>query len=91
MKTLNHLENELNRKHPGFSQQVEEELERLQISDALRAARKAAGMTQAEVAGQMHVNRTYITQLESGPQNIKLSTLIRYTQTLGKHIRLEVA
>ncbi len=91
MKSLAHLEKELNTKHPGFSEQVAEELERLEISDNLRAARKAAGMTQKEVAGRMHVNRSYVAQLESGPQNVKLMTLIKYTKALGKHIRLQVA
>ncbi len=91
MKTLDQLEKKLNAKHPGFSLQVAEELERMEISDQLRAARKAAGMTQAEVAGRMHVNRSYVAQLESGPQNVKVSTLIKYTAALGKHMRLEVA
>ncbi len=91
MKTLDQFEKEQNAKYPDFSAQVAEELERLEISDNLKAARKAAGMTQAEVAGRMHVNRSYVAQFESGPQNVKVSTLIRYTAAIGKRMRLEVA
>ena len=91
MKTLTQLEKELDSKTPGFSALVAEELEQLKISDSLRKARLEAGMTQQEVAGRMQVNRSYISQLESGPQNIKLLTLIKYTQAIGKHIRLELA
>ena len=45
MKTLDQIRKKMNAKHPGFSAQVAEELERMEISDQLRAARKADGMT----------------------------------------------
>ena len=67
---------------------MSEGLEELRISEMLRAARKAAGMTQRDVAEKMHVNRTYVSQLEGNPQNITVQTLIKYTRAVGGHMAL---
>ena len=78
-------------KDPELKKRVSEELRQLKIGEELRAARKQAKMTQAQIAEKMCVNRSFISQIESGPQNITLATLIRYTESLGKHIHLQVA
>lgn len=91
MKTLKQLEKELCREHPDLSTMIAEELERLKISESLKAARKAAGMTQAEVAARMHVNRAYVAQLEGKPQNVTVSTLVKYTNAIGGMIDFKIS
>ena len=91
MKTLKQLEKELYRENPDLSEMVAEELERLHISESLKAARKAAGMTQAQVAERMHVNRAYVAQLEGKPQNVTVSTLVKYTNAIGGMIDFKVS
>jgi len=91
MKTLKQLEKELCKDEPGLSELIEEELERLKISESLKAARKAAGMTQAQVAERMHVNRAYVAQLEGKPQNVTVSTLVKYTNAIGGMIDVKIA
>lgn len=91
MKTLKQLEKELCREDSDLSGLIEEELERLKISESLKAARKAAGMTQAQVAERMHVNRAYVAQLEGKPQNVTVSTLVKYASAIGGMIDVKVS
>jgi predicted XRE-type DNA-binding protein len=91
MKTLKQLEKELCREESDLTVLIAEELERLQISESLKAARKAAGMTQAQVAERMHVNRAYVAQLEGKPQNMTVSTLVKYTNAIGGMIDVKIS
>jgi DNA-binding XRE family transcriptional regulator len=91
MKTLKTLTKELYQEEPDLAELVETELERLRISESLKIARKNAGLTQAQVAERMHVQRAYVAQLESRPQNITVSTLVKYTHALGGKIGIEIS
>jgi DNA-binding XRE family transcriptional regulator len=90
MKTLRQHIAEIDRDEPGFAKRIEEKVEQLKISEALKAARKSAGMTQGEVAERMHVNRAYISQLEGRPQNITVATLIKYTGAIGGDLSFKI-
>lgn len=90
MKKLNDLKPDLYREAPELEQLVAEELEQLEISAMLKAARKAAGMTQKDVAEKMHVNRAYVAQLEGKPQNVTVQTLLKYTHAVGRHMALVI-
>ena len=60
--------------------------------DAILAARKEAGLTQAQVAERMGTKATAVARLESallsGKHSPSISTLRKYAKALGK--RLEV-
>ena len=90
MKTLKQLEKELYKEDPGLKELVSEGLEELRISEMLRAARKAAGMTQRDVAEKMQVDRAYISQLEGRPKNVTVQTLIKYSCAVGGHMALTI-
>ena len=90
MKSFKQVKEELYKEKPCLRSMVAEELEQLHISEMLKAARKAAGMTQKDVAEKMHVNRTYVSQLEGNPQNITVQTLIKYTRAVGGHMALTI-
>lgn len=49
----------------------------------LRDERKAAGLTQAELAGRSELHRVYIARLESGAVDVPLSTVHRLADALG--------
>lgn len=59
------------------------------ILQALRKERKAQGKTQTEVAKEIGITQTYLSQLETG-MRLKFSTaiLLRYANALGKPITL---
>ncbi|MEI6892163.1 MAG: helix-turn-helix transcriptional regulator [Pontiella sp.] len=85
-KPLSELRNELYAESPGMEQDVKVMVEELRIQAQLYKARKAAGLTQQEVADRMNVNRSYISRLETNPENLKLGTLARYAQAVGMHL-----
>ena len=64
------------------------------ILDEILAARKAAGLTQAQVAKRMGTQTPAIARLESalatGKHSPSLSTLRRYAHALGKRVELHL-
>ncbi len=78
---------------------VKAELERLNkeefaILDEILQARKAAGLSQAEVARRMGTQAPAIARLESslatGKHSPSLSTLRKYAAALGKKVELHL-
>ena len=49
----------------------------------LSELRKAAGLTQQELAGQLGVNRTVVTSWETGVNNIPSKYLLTLAEALG--------
>ena len=90
MKAFKEVRDEWYAEDPSMKARVDAELEQLRVSAGLRSARKEAGMTQKQVAEKMHVKREYISRLENSPQNMKLSTLIKYTQSVGKRFDIAI-
>ena len=54
-----------------------------EIGAMLRSHRKARRMTQKQVAEAIGVHRQYITRIESGEHDLKVSTLGRLCSALG--------
>lgn len=90
MKTLTQFTKELTSEKPELAEMIEVELNELRLSERLKAARKSAGLTQLAVAERMHVNRAYVAQLESRPQNITIATLLKYSRAVGAQLKVEV-
>lgn len=57
------------------------------VGRALRALRKRAGLTQEQVAERMGTSSTYLSRLEAGQRDIRLSTLLRLLVALGADLR----
>lgn len=53
------------------------------LSDQLAAARRSAGMTQAELAKRAGVNRSTITGIETGAVDPAVDTLLSISRALG--------
>ncbi len=68
--------------------------EEFSILDQILAARKAAGLTQADVAKRMGTQAPAIARLESalasGKHSPSLNTLRKYAQALGKRVELHL-
>lgn len=56
---------------------------RLLVGENLRRLRLAAGVTQAELAARMGVDRAYISGLEKGDRNPTVVTLWHLSKALG--------
>ena len=57
----------------------------------LRQARESAGLTQEELAQQLGTKKSAISRIENHSEDIKLSTLVRVADALGKSININIA
>lgn len=61
------------------------------VGEMLRKARESAGVSQEELAGRLKTKRTAISRIENHADDIKLSTLERVAQALGKELKVKIA
>jgi ribosome-binding protein aMBF1 (putative translation factor) len=78
-------------KDPEFAKDFDSGYEQFKIGVMLKQAREEAGITQEELADRLHTKKTAISRIENHAEDINLSTLERFAQALGKHLKLEVA
>lgn len=57
----------------------------------LKQARLEAGLTQSEVAEAIGTKKTAISRLENHVEDVKLSTVEKYAQALGRRIEIKIA
>jgi len=65
--------------------------EQFKIGVLLKRAREEAGLTQEELAEKLSTKKSAISRIENHAEDIKLSTLKKFANALGKELRLEVA
>jgi transcriptional regulator with XRE-family HTH domain len=73
---------------PGFREMAVTERRRQALLAELVAQRRAAGLSQAEVADRMGTSQPAVARVEAGTGDVRLSTLERYAAAVGR--RLEV-
>jgi HTH-type transcriptional regulator / antitoxin HipB len=61
------------------------------LGQAIRHYRREAGLTQAELAKQSGLNRTYLSDLERGQETEQVKRLLRVLRLLGVRMTLEKA
>lgn len=71
---------------PANAAEIEEQQTRMDLVIALYEARRAAGLTQKELAEMLGTKQTYIAQIEKGKKNITFSTLTKYARACGKRV-----
>lgn len=71
---------------PANAAEIEEQQARMDLIIALYEARKAAGLTQKQLAEKLGTTQANIAELEKGKRNITFSTLARYARACGKRI-----
>ncbi len=76
---------------PEFAKGYEEGFAAFKIGVMLKLAREQAGMTQEQVALKLRTNKSAISRIENHADDIRLSTLHKYANALGRKIKLEVA
>ena len=74
-----------------FALEYDTGYEQFKIGALLKKAREEAGFTQEELAEKLHTRKSAISRIENHAEDIKLSTLKKFANALGKEIRLEVA
>ncbi len=74
-----------------FAENYDKGFENFKIGVLLRQARESEGITQEEVARKLNTKKSAISRIENHSEDIRLSTLRKYAEALGKEIRLEIA
>jgi predicted transcriptional regulator len=72
---------------PGFRQMAERR--RDMLAD-LVAERRAAGLSQTEVAARMGTSQSAVARLETGGVDVRLSTLERYASAVHRRLELHL-
>jgi len=75
----------------NFAQDYDAGYEQFKIGALLKKAREEAGFTQEELAEKLKTRKSAISRIENHAEDIKLSTLKKFANALGKELRLEVA
>ena len=57
-----------------------------EIGARIREARRAAGMTQEQLAEAVDITPVYVSRIENGVKRASLSVLLRITKVLDTHI-----
>lgn len=73
---------------PANAAKIQEQQARMDLIIAMHNARKAAGLTQKQVAEKLGITQASIAELERGRRNITHSTLIRYARACGKKVAI---
>lgn len=74
-----------------FGEKYDEGYEQFKIGVMLREARKAAGMTQEELARRLKTKKTAISRIENHAEDVKLSTMEKVASALGKRLLVKIA
>jgi len=75
-------------KRPGFLAEVDEEVERMAIAHKLKELRKAAGLSQAELAKRIGTKAPGIARMESGKFAPRIGVLHKVATALGVRLRI---
>lgn len=76
---------------PEFAKGFEAEYQQFKIGVMLKMAREEAGLTQEQLAEKLHTKKTAISRIENHAEDIKVSTLEKFAQALGKTLHIKVA
>jgi len=91
MKTLKKYISIRKKHDPGFARNFDKGYEQFKIGVMLKIAREEAGLTQEQLAGKLNTKKSAISRIENHAEDIKLSTLEKFAQALGKKLEVRVA
>ena len=74
-----------------FAKNFESGYEAFEFSVMLRQARERAGITQEMIAKKLGTKKSAISRIENHAEDIRLSTLEKYANALGKRLRVQLA
>jgi len=88
MGDLQKLKKELTKQDPEFWKGYEERFETFKLGALLKQARIEAGLTQKQIADQLHTTKSVISRMENHAKDIRLSTLEKFAKAVGRDIQV---
>ncbi len=90
MSDLEKYIEERKEKDKEFKEDFDSGYNDFKIGVLLKMAREEAGLTQEELANIIQTKKTAISRIENHADDIKLSTLKRFADALGKELKIEI-
>ena len=90
MDDLDRLIERLQARHPEGPGGFERGYQAFRLGAMLQLAREDAGMTQEQVAQRLGTKKSAISRIENNAGNLRLSTLQRYAEAVGRELVLEL-
>jgi len=78
------------KKNPDYWINYQEEFDLFKIGVLLKQAREEAGLTQEQVAKSLNTNKSAISRIENHASDIRLSTLEKFAQAVGKKLKVAI-
>jgi len=75
----------------AFAEGFDAGYEQFKIGTMLKQARIEAGITQEELAARLNTKKTAVSRIENHADDIKLSTLEKFAEAIGKRLTLKIA
>ena len=75
---------------PDFADNYESGFEDFKLGFLLKAIRMEKGISQDELARNIHTTKSAISRLENHAEDIKLSTIERVAKALGKRVVIQL-
>ena len=88
MSDLEKYINKRKKKDPEFAKGYEEGYKEFKIGILLKQAREQAGLTQEQLAKMINTKKTAISRIENHADDIKLSTIQKVANALGKNLEI---
>lgn len=79
------------KQNPNFRRELEEERRNLRIGMRIKELRLEKGITQEELARQIHTTKSAISRLENHADSITLATLQKVALALGKEVHIALS
>ena len=82
---------ERKKRDPEFASGYDQGYRDFKIGVLLRQARESAGYTQEEIAKKLNTKKSAISRIENHAEDIRLSTLEKFADVLGKRLEVNIA
>jgi len=76
------------KKSPGFALNFENGYESFKIGVLLRQVRIESGITQEQLAQKLNTKKSAVSRIENHAEDIRISTLKKYAEALGKKLNI---
>ncbi|MFY9224268.1 MAG: helix-turn-helix transcriptional regulator [Blastocatellia bacterium] len=73
-----------------FAEGFDEGYKQFKIGVLLKELREEAGLTQQQLAEKLNTKKSAISRIESHAEDIRLTTLQRYANALGKKLEISI-
>ena len=90
MSDLKQYINKRKKDDKSFEENFDSGYEEFKIGEMLKQARKESGLTQEEIAIQLHTKKSAISRIENHAQDIRLSTLENFAHIIGKKLKVQL-